>query len=430
MAIFHLSAQKPIARSAGRSVTAAAAYRSGTAIFDERTGELHDFTSKRGVLWSKLVVPGGAEIADRAAFWNGIEAHHRRGDAVLAREVIVALPAELDAMQRQVLAETFCHEIARRYGVAVDLALHAPDRRGNGLNWHAHLLQAACHVDESGRLGKKVLELDPIHCSRNKLQDAVAWMRPRWADLVNQALHTAGCESRVDHRSHKDLGIDQEPMEHEGFGVGRKLRKARNAERHHRNAELRSIDEDIERALRERAKAAASDKIAEIDNRRVLRLQLAEVEKELMGARGAMVAATAASARALPAQLIQEARAGLPKLLKAAQSAKQALDSLEQQLLFAGAFRWLRRRKLSKRLTAAQDLALRLSTDAAVARADAQALSLEDVRKQQLCARSRTDELLLKRDQILAELEPGEQAVLMPSALAQGGKHVGPRNPR
>src|SRR3546814_1726556 len=45
MASFHL-AVKTIGRSAGRSATAAAAYRAGVEITDERTGLVHDYTRK------------------------------------------------------------------------------------------------------------------------------------------------------------------------------------------------------------------------------------------------------------------------------------------------------------------------------------------------------------------------------------------------
>ncbi|WP_165572436.1 MobA/MobL family protein, partial [Comamonas thiooxydans] len=48
MAIYHLSV-KTVSRSAGRSATAAAAYRAGCKITDGRTGEIHDYTRKGGV---------------------------------------------------------------------------------------------------------------------------------------------------------------------------------------------------------------------------------------------------------------------------------------------------------------------------------------------------------------------------------------------
>ena len=157
MAIYHLSARPPIARAAGGSTTAAAAYRSGTMIVDDRTGEIHDYSRRSGVVSTKLILPGGTEISDRSAFWNRLEAHHKRGDAVLARELIVALPAELSADQRRCLVESLASEIANRYGVAVDLAIHAPSESGDSRNHHAHILQTACHVDPSGTLPSTAL---------------------------------------------------------------------------------------------------------------------------------------------------------------------------------------------------------------------------------------------------------------------------------
>jgi MobA/MobL family len=37
------------------------------------------------------------------------------------------------------------------------------------------------------------------------------WMRERWAHLTNEALHSAGLQARVDHRSFKSQGLDIEP---------------------------------------------------------------------------------------------------------------------------------------------------------------------------------------------------------------------------
>jgi hypothetical protein len=234
MATYHLSA-KPISRSAGRSATAAAAYRAGAEITDERTGQVHDYTKKSGVLFTKIVLPVG-DTADRAAFWNGIEAHHKRGDAVLAREVEVSLPTELTPEQRQALAVGFARELADRYGVAADLALHAPrtvtdkelaanpdmhhetdviGRRHNG-NWHAHIMLSACHVSPTGELGKKAVELDPIHCQRAKIENMADRERVRWEQLANGALERAGHSQRIDHRSHAERGIAKAPSKHLG----------------------------------------------------------------------------------------------------------------------------------------------------------------------------------------------------------------------
>lgn len=127
-------------------------------------------------------------------------------------------------------------ELADRYGVAADLALHAPrtvtdkelaanpamyhetdaiGRRHNG-NWHAHIMLSACHVSPKGELGKKAVELDPIHCQRAKIENMTERERGRWAALVNGALERAGHDQRIDHRSHKERGIEAVPSQHLG----------------------------------------------------------------------------------------------------------------------------------------------------------------------------------------------------------------------
>jgi hypothetical protein len=235
VAIYHLSV-KPISRSAGRSATGAAAYRAGVEITDERTGLVHDYTCKGGVLYSELILPGGG-TADRAEFWNGIEMHHKRGDAVLVREVEISLPTELTLEQRKALAVGYARELSDRYGVAADIALHAPrtisdeelkkrpdqyyeidpktERRHNG-NWHAHIMLSACHVQPDGTLGKKAVELDPIHCQRAKIENMVDQERVRWGELANAALEYHGHAARIDHRSHAKRGIADEPTRHLG----------------------------------------------------------------------------------------------------------------------------------------------------------------------------------------------------------------------
>lgn len=237
MAIYHLSA-KPISRGAGRSATAAAAYRAGDYIHDERTGLEFDYTHKTGVLHAELILPGGGS-ADRAAFWNALELHHKRQDAILAREVEIALPAELTPEQRQELAVGFARELADRYGVAADVALHAPrplgdaelarnphqhheldpERGRHNGNWHAHILLSACHVSPEGELGRKAVELDPIHCQRHHLESMAEREREHWAERANLALERAGHEAQLDHRSHAERGFDHEPSQHLGLAA-------------------------------------------------------------------------------------------------------------------------------------------------------------------------------------------------------------------
>jgi hypothetical protein len=212
MAIYHLSV-KAISRSAGRSATAAAAYRAGVEIADTRTGEVHDYTRKRGIVSADLVLPAGAPewAADRSALWNAAEHAERRKDACVAREYEVALPAELPADARRQLALDFAQEMADREGCAVDVAIHEPSRGGDNRNHHAHIMRTTRKVEAEG-LGAK---LDTEKAGRNRAADLEA-VRTRWAELTNERLRQHGIEATVDHRSLKAQGIDREPTQHLG----------------------------------------------------------------------------------------------------------------------------------------------------------------------------------------------------------------------
>src|SRR3546814_20301061 len=95
MAIFHLSV-KVISRAAGRSAVAAAAYRAGERLHDERLDRDHDFRAKSGVEHSEIMLPESApeRFSDRATLWNEVEATEKRKDAQLAREVEFSIRTE------------------------------------------------------------------------------------------------------------------------------------------------------------------------------------------------------------------------------------------------------------------------------------------------------------------------------------------------
>lgn len=240
MAIYHLSMQA-IERAAGRSSTAAAAYRAGCEIVDKRTGEVHDFRRKRGVDSADMVLPQGVSMSSRSELWNGVEMHHKRKDAVIAREYEVALPAELSVEGRRQLALDFAAEVVARYGVAADVCIHRPSLDGDERNHHAHILLSACSVGPTG-FGKKVAELDPIHCQRHKIENPAVQWRARWAELVNERLRSAGVDSCVDHRTLAEQGVEREPTFHLGPAVSA-------MERRGINTKVRSfLDEQLLRA--------------------------------------------------------------------------------------------------------------------------------------------------------------------------------------
>lgn len=218
MAIYHLSA-KIISRKAGRSSTAAAAYRACEQIQDQRTGEVHDFTRKRGLQSADLVMPSGSTWQPtRAELWNAVEAKNKRADAQVAREFLVALPDELDAGQRRRLAVDFAQELADRYGIAADVAIHAPDQAGDNRNHHAHILTTTDRIEGEG-LGNKVRELDLVaHNMGGGLGKAneIDRIRTRWAELTNERLQALGHDVRIDHRTLEAQGIERTPTQHLG----------------------------------------------------------------------------------------------------------------------------------------------------------------------------------------------------------------------
>lgn len=197
MASYHLSV-KTIKRSAGRSATAAAAYRSASVIACDREGRMHDYTAKRGVEACFILAPDDAPswAQDRAALWNAAEARETRSNSVTAREWELALPSELSDAARSDIARAFAAQLVERYGVAADVAIHAPHREGDQRNHHAHILTTTRVLSAEG-LTDKTRILDAASTGGPEIEA----MRGYWAALQNHALELAGQEGRVDHRS-------------------------------------------------------------------------------------------------------------------------------------------------------------------------------------------------------------------------------------
>jgi ATP-dependent exoDNAse (exonuclease V) alpha subunit len=215
---FHLDI-KVISRSAGRSAPAAAAYRAGERIRDERTGVLHNYSRRQDVVHTEILLPsalaGRADWAlDRARLWNVVEAAERRRNSRVAREFQVSLPHELSAPQRLELARRFACEIADRHHIVVDLAIHDPRPDGDPRNYHAHLLATTREATAAGLGGKAGLELSyPESRSRGLAGPReMHFLRERWAALTNEAYRDAGLDLSVDHRSLAEQGIERAPQ--------------------------------------------------------------------------------------------------------------------------------------------------------------------------------------------------------------------------
>ena len=287
MAIYHLEA-KIVSRGAGRSAVAAAAYLSCSKILNDYDGIQHDYTRKKGLAWQEVFLPEFApsEWKERSVLWNAVEENEKTKDSRLAREFVVALPIELNETQWEKLLSDFISGTFVDDGMCADVAIHDPYPPGH--NPHAHIMLTVRPLDEKGnwqyktqkeylcvkngeeqgftadefkiaqtegwekqyqyKVGRKKVYLPPSEAENhgyeraskhpkstkfgrqnpiaerwNSEEQLVLW-RAAWADVTNRHLERAGHKERIDHRSHADRGLSEQPTIHEGV-VARALEK-------------------------------------------------------------------------------------------------------------------------------------------------------------------------------------------------------------
>ena len=287
MAIYHLEA-KVVSRGTGRSAVAAAAYLSCSKILNDYDGIQHDYTRKKGLVWQEVFLPEFApsEWKERGVLWNAVEENEKTKDSRLAREFVVALPIELSKIQWGKLLSNFISDTFVADGMCADVAIHDPYPPGH--NPHAHIMLTVRPLDEKGnwqyktqkeylclkngeeqgftadefktaqtegwekqyqyKVGKKKVYMtasaaetkgyervskypkstkygrqNPIAERWNSEEQLVLW-RAAWADVTNRHLERTGHKERIDHRSHADRGLSEQPTIHEGV-VARALEK-------------------------------------------------------------------------------------------------------------------------------------------------------------------------------------------------------------
>ena len=287
MAIYHLEA-KVVSRGTGRSAVAAAAYLSCTNILNDYDGVRHDYTRKKGLVWREVFLPEFAppEWKDRGVLWNAVEENEKTKDSRLAREFVPALPIELTPDQWQELLSDFIKESFVADGMCADVAIHDPYPPGH--NPHAHIMLTVRPLDEQGKwqyktekeylcvrnseergfttaefkaaqadgwekqypykVGRKKVYMPPSEAEKlgyeraskhpkstkfgrqnpiserlNSEEQLVVW-RKAWADVTNRYLEQYGHNARIDHRSHAERGLTEQPTIHEGV-VARAMEK-------------------------------------------------------------------------------------------------------------------------------------------------------------------------------------------------------------
>ena len=240
-----------IQRAAGRSAVAAAAYRSGQALVDARLAMEFDFAGKTGVEHSEVLAPANAPAAllDRETLWNAAERTEARKDAVPARELLLALPHELDFEQRRALVRAFASEQITARGMIADIAMHRPGKEGDQRNFHAHILVTTRAVTPDG--------FGPKNTDWRTPRQVREW-RAAWADLQNKHLrrHLGPTAPQVSHLSLAEQGVDRRPTAHLGPSATALERRNRRTERGERNREVGVRNDAARRTRRDYSETA------------------------------------------------------------------------------------------------------------------------------------------------------------------------------
>lgn len=195
MAIFHLRA-RIITRKNGYSVVEAAAYRSRDLLLDHLRNKSFDFTNRKDLVHSVIKTPSHLKQweGDRERLWNAVEAAEKRRDARLARELVIALPVELNEHDNIKLIDRWVEKECVNRGMVADLNVH-----WDKVNPHAHILLTTRNDVTGGK-----------NRDWDRREVLLRW-REAWVDEVNQDLRALGFDAKIDHRSYAERGLGRAP---------------------------------------------------------------------------------------------------------------------------------------------------------------------------------------------------------------------------
>lgn len=262
MALYLLSI-KPISRTQNRSSVEAAAYRSAQKLYNEREDITHDFTRKKGVVHTEILLPENAPsgFSNREILWNAVEHAEKRRDSRTAREIVLALPRELTLETSKALVRKFVSVCFIPLGMCADICIHAglnknknhKTERNKTLphNPHAHILLTDRPVRDEGFCDKK----NPDWNSKQYLNQ---W-RECWANLQNEVFIRKGLEIRVSHESYKKRGIAREPTKHLGPVVMAMERRNINTKLGNENRAIEARNKEQHQLQLEQKRARAFD---------------------------------------------------------------------------------------------------------------------------------------------------------------------------
>ena len=180
-------------RSKGHSAVAASGYRTASRLTDERTGIVYDFTNRKNVAYTETLLPENADprYFDRHLLWNSVEACESRKDAQICKDIVLALPKELDLANQIELAKRFAQTYFVNEGIPADIAIHMDEG-----NPHAHILITTRRLEQSGFSKHKARDLNPAFYS-GKVVEQDYWGE-QWRDFQNDYFKEQDLDCLVD----------------------------------------------------------------------------------------------------------------------------------------------------------------------------------------------------------------------------------------
>jgi MobA/MobL family len=173
----------------------------------------------------------------QAEAWFREQEKGERKNARMSDRFIGALPRELTQEQCIAAVEKFCREVTQDR-IPWHFALHLELDKKNDPDWnpHAHIIFRDRHIET----GKRFLHTSagPKERAQFDKKGIQYWttkdFRAAWEAQMNRALHRAGHDIRIDHRSLKKQGIGRAPQIHIGPGSQKAAAKGHRFQSHDR----------------------------------------------------------------------------------------------------------------------------------------------------------------------------------------------------
>lgn len=259
-----------VKRSKGQSAVDAASYISRSVLVSEYDGKTYRPKYHEDLVHCEINLPEYApeEWLDRAVLWNSVELNEKQKNAQLCRTLKAALPND---WSYELAEETVRDYVQRNFvskGMCADWAIHDSVNQHGIHNLHFHLMLTLRPVEENGKWGAKQRKEYILDKDGNKIRnksgrgfksravDVNDWNEKgnsrKWRkdlmDTINVVNDRIGLPEYWEHRSFKELGLEQEPTRHLGPIASALERKGIRTEKGDANRAIMEHNQTLQRA--------------------------------------------------------------------------------------------------------------------------------------------------------------------------------------